>query len=103
MKKFRYLFTVLSLIITVPTFAQVNVKGQIVDGADKAIEYVTVVAMDDSTGVVADGNGVFEIKVRNANVQLSFSHVSYENFTVKASELFYFPQGASLFYKCFSC
>lgn len=83
----RYLFMVLYLIFAPETFAQVKVNGQIVDGTGKAIEYVTVIAVEDSTGVVADGNGAFEIKVRNANVRLSFSHVSYESLTVKASEL----------------
>lgn len=67
--------------------AQVRVRGQVVDGDGKAIEYVTVIAIEDSIGVVADANGVFEIKVHNENVRLTFTHVSYEVLTIAASKL----------------
>lgn len=64
------ILAILTILFSIPMSAQVNIKGRIVDGAGKAIEYVTVIAMEDSTGVVADGNSMFEIKVRNANVRL---------------------------------
>lgn len=87
MKILKSLMALLAILFSVPMFAQMNVKGQIVDGAGRAIEYATVIAVDDSTAVVADEEGVFEIKVRNADARLSFSHVSYESLTVKAFAL----------------
>lgn len=67
--------------------AQVKVRGQVVDGEGKAIEYVTVIAVEDSIGVVADANGFFEIKVHKGDVRLTFTHVSYEVLTIEASRL----------------
>lgn len=86
-KVFLLLLSALFFCCTEHAVAQVKVCGHIVDRTGKAIEYVTVVAVDDSIGVVADANGAFEIKVTQGDVRLMFTHVSYESLTIKASEL----------------
>lgn len=84
----RIIFSIILVIACfTTTMAQVNVKGHIVNTEGKAIEYVSVIALDDSIGVISDADGHFEIKVRKSDVQLAFTHVSYEGQTVKASDL----------------
>lgn len=78
---------VITFCCAVQTVAKVKVQGSVVDAFGKAIEYVSVIAVDDSIGVIADANGQFELEVSSEAVRLAFSHVSYEGVTVKVIEL----------------
>lgn len=76
MRKFSLLL--LSVMMQTVCFAQVTVKGNVVNERGEAVEYVSIGFEDDSVGVISDAKGHFTIKIpAGRKKELSFSHVSY--------------------------
>ena len=59
-------------------FAQITVKGNVVNSRGETIEYVSIGFDEDSVGVISDAEGHFTLKIpAGRKKDLSFSHVSY--------------------------
>ena len=59
-------------------FAQITVKGNVVNERGESIEYVSIGFEEDSVGVISDAKGRFTLKIpAGRKKDLSFSHVSY--------------------------
>lgn len=84
MKRFSSIF--LSLMLAVSAFADINVKGQVIDadGSEPMIG-VSVMVVGTTAGTITDFDGDFEITVQDKAV-LQFSYIGYKTIEVRAVE-----------------
>ena len=84
MKRFSSIF--LSLMLAVSAFADINVKGQVIDadGSEPMIG-VSVMVVGTTAGTITDFDGNFEITVQDKAV-LQFSYIGYKTIEVRAVE-----------------
>ena len=84
MKRFSSIF--LSLMLAVSAFADINVKGQVIDadGSEPMIG-VSVMVVGTTAGTITDFDGNFEIIVQDKAV-LQFSYIGYKTIEVRAVE-----------------
>ena len=82
MKRFPAIF--FSLLIAVSAFAEINVKGKVIDadGAEPMIG-VSILVKGTSTGTVTDVDGNFELKVPDKAV-LQLSYIGYKTVELRA-------------------
>jgi hypothetical protein len=73
-----FLLVLLSVMMQSVSFAQITVKGNVVNEHGEAIDYVSIGFDEDSVGVISDAKGHFTLKIpAGRKEELSFSHVSY--------------------------
>ena len=84
MKRFPAIF--FSLLLAVSAFADINVKGKVVDadGAEPLIG-VSILVKGSTTGTVTDFDGNFELKVPDKAV-LQLSYIGYKTIELRAME-----------------
>lgn len=75
----RNLLLVLLLFSTNVAFAQVNVRGKVVDQTGETLIGVNVVVKNTHLGTITDANGEFSLAVPNSNATLIFSYVGYSS------------------------
>ena len=74
----KTLVVLLSVMMQSVCFAQITVKGNVVNSRGEKIEYVSIGFDEDSVGVISDAEGHFTLKIpAGRKKDLSFSHVSY--------------------------
>ena len=78
MKK-RVFFLIISLFLSIVSFAQVDVSGTITGEDGAPVTGATVVEKGTSNGVITDVNGNYAIRVSDAESVLVFSFVGKEN------------------------
>ena len=66
----RHLFLTLFFLSTVFTYAQVNVRGRVVDATGETLIGVNVILKDTRQGTVTDIDGEFTLSVPNTNSTL---------------------------------
>ncbi len=71
------LFLVLLLFSTNVAFAQVDVRGKVMDATGETLVGVNVVVQGTRQGTITDVNGEFNLSVPNSNSTLVFSYVGY--------------------------
>ena len=74
----RNLLLVLSLFSASVAFAQVNVKGKVVDSKGETLIGVTVIIKDTRQGTVTDIDGEFSLSVPSTSSTLVFSYVGFK-------------------------
>jgi TonB-linked SusC/RagA family outer membrane protein len=85
MKKSRYLILLLTLMMSIATYAQKqSFTGIVVDENNEPVIGASVVQKGTSNGMVTDLNGGFKISVESGTI-LSVSYVGYKTQEVKAS------------------
>jgi iron complex outermembrane receptor protein len=62
-----------------------SVKGTILDENGQPMAYSNIVNKATATGVTADANGIFEIKVKGFPVTLIAKYVGYQNKTIEVA------------------
>ena len=84
MKRFQAIF--FSLLLAVSAFAEINVKGKVIDadGAEPLIG-VSVLVKGTSTGTVTDFDGNFELRVPD-NAVMQFSYIGYKSVEMPAAK-----------------
>ncbi|MFA5655212.1 MAG: TonB-dependent receptor [Dysgonamonadaceae bacterium] len=78
----RLLFLSLCFFSMFITYAQVNVRGKVVDSAGESLIGVNVVIKDTRQGTVTDSNGQFSISVPSSNSILLFSYVGFSEMEI---------------------
>ena len=78
----RGLFLSLFFLSTLIIYAQVNVKGKVVDATGETLIGVNVILKDTRQGTVTDIDGDFTISVPSANSTLVFSYVGFRELEV---------------------
>jgi TonB-linked SusC/RagA family outer membrane protein len=73
----RNLFLVLLLFPANVAFAQVNVRGKVVDSTGETLIGVNVVVKDTHQGTITNTNGEFSLSVPTSDATLVFSYVGY--------------------------
>jgi len=73
----RGLFLSLFFLSTLITYAQVNVRGKVVDTSGETLIGVNVILKDTRQGTVTDVDGEFTISVPSTNSTLVFSYVGF--------------------------
>lgn len=91
-KKYQYLFVVIWLSLTLPTFAQNKVQGTVYELSDKQ-ELLPVVGAnvrwaDTNVGTVTDINGQFVLPRTAQELPLVVSFVGYNNDTIAPKQVF---------------
>lgn len=76
--KFKLLFFLFLSINAVSAFAQVIVKGSVLDETGSPLIGVSVLEMGTKVGTVTDLDGAFSLEVPSTKSQLSFSYVGYK-------------------------
>ncbi|WP_372933121.1 SusC/RagA family TonB-linked outer membrane protein [Mariniphaga sediminis] len=71
------LFLALFFFSTSVAYAQVNVKGKVVDATGETLIGVNVLVKDTNQGTVTDGSGEFTLSVPSASSTLVFSYVGF--------------------------
>jgi TonB-linked SusC/RagA family outer membrane protein len=74
----RGLFLALFILSTLITYAQVNVRGKVVDATGETLIGVNVVLKNTRMGTVTDIDGEFNLSVPSTNSTLVFSYVGYK-------------------------
>lgn len=80
--KKKILFLSLFFFSTIILYAQVNVRGKVVDPNGEALIGVNVIVKDTRQGTVTNYDGDFTLPVPNANSVLEFSYVGYKGMDV---------------------
>ncbi len=78
----RGLFLSLFFLSTLIIYAQVNVKGKVVDATGETLIGVNVILKDTRQGTVTDIDGDFTLSVPSANSTLVFSYVGFRELEV---------------------
>jgi len=74
----RGLFLSLYFLTTLATYAQVNVRGKVVDATGETLIGVNVMIKGTQQGTVTDSNGEFTITVPSSTSTLVFSYVGFK-------------------------
>lgn len=78
----RGLFLTLFILSTLITYAQVNVRGKVVDATGETLIGVNVVLKDTRQGTVTDIDGEFNLSVPSTNSTLVLSYVGFKELEV---------------------
>lgn len=82
-----YLFLFLSF-ISIAATAQVNIKGQVIDGeSNKGIAFATILFEDSKTSIATDIYGFYEFSQNFVAKQLRFSAIGYESKRISFEQL----------------
>jgi len=73
----RFLFLSLFFFSTLISYAQVNVRGKVVDTNGEILIGVNVIAKETGEGTVTDTNGEFNLTVKDPKVVIEFSYVGF--------------------------
>jgi hypothetical protein len=73
----RCLFLSLFFLSTLITYAQVTVRGKVVDATGETLIGVNVIVKGTSQGTITDTNGEFNLSVPSSNSTLIFSYVGF--------------------------
>jgi TonB-dependent SusC/RagA subfamily outer membrane receptor len=73
----RLLLFSLFLFSSILSYAQVNVRGKVMDTAGEALIGVNVIVKGTNQGTVTDINGVFTLRAPSSNSTLLFSYVGF--------------------------
>ncbi len=69
-------------------FAQISIKGIIVDASTNApIPYVNIGILNTSSGTVSAPNGSFQFQLESSNHQIVFSSIGYEDLKINSQDL----------------
>ncbi len=79
------LLSFLFMVIAMPSWAQIEISGKITNSEGKGIGFVSVGVINDTIGVISDKNGYYKLFVPDKHHDLTFSHVSYNNFVLPYS------------------
>lgn len=79
---FKSLFLTLFIFISYATFAQVNIRGKVVDSAGESLVGVNVIIKGSRLGTVTDLNGEFSLSVSSTNSTLLFTYVGFTELEV---------------------
>ena len=83
MKQLRFALIFLIVITYVRGFAQITVKGHVVNERGENVEYVSIGIEEDSVGVISDAQGHFTLTIPTGRKdELTFTHVSYQTATI---------------------
>ena len=83
MKQLRFALIFLIVITYVRGFAQITVKGHVVNERGENVEYVSIGIEEDSVGVISDAQGHFALTIpAGRKDELTFTHVSYQTATI---------------------
>jgi len=77
-RNIRFLFLSLFFFSTLISYAQVNVRGKVVDLNGETLIGVNVIVKDSRLGTVTDINGEFSLSVPSLNNTLVFSYVGFK-------------------------
>jgi hypothetical protein len=72
------------LLATMNLYAQVTLKGKIIDDRKEPIAGATIIEKGTKKGTISDFDGYFTIQVEDSSATLLFSYIGYENKEVKA-------------------
>ena len=78
----RGLFLTLFILSTLITYAQVNVRGKVVDATGETLIGVNVVLKNTRQGTVTDIDGEFNLSVPSTSSTLLFSYVGFKELEV---------------------
>ena len=86
--KYIYLFIV-PLFIVFRVSGQTAISGACVNSLGEPVEYVNIGVMDTHWGIMTNDQGHFSLNIPDSLLEKSvtFSHISYENYTIPISEL----------------
>jgi len=73
----RFLFLSLCFFSTIFTYAQVNVRGKVVDTSGESLIGVNVVIKETKQGTITDVNGEFNLSVPSSSSTLLFTYVGF--------------------------
>jgi len=84
----KYSLTLLILLLSIISFAQVNIAGIVIDSQTKEpLAYCNVSVHGTNKGTITNADGVFSIRLVVANDALVFSYLGYENKTLTVSDM----------------
>ncbi len=74
----RFLLLSLYFFTSIVTFAQINVRGRVVDMTGETLIGVNVIVKGTNQGTISDINGEFSLQVPSSNSTLIFSYVGFQ-------------------------
>jgi len=82
----KILTIIIGLSVTFLSFAQISVRGTVVDDSDTPIPGAVVMERGTGNGTVADGDGAWTLKVSGPDAVMEVSCIGYESATVNVGK-----------------